>query len=329
MASSATGNPMRALRICGPGTAELTRLPTPTAGDDEVLVEVATAAICATDRKLTARGAPLRRVLGHEAAGHLLDGTAVGIHPDTGCGRCAHCRKGQTNWCADKTSIGIDRDGGLAGLVSVPRAHAVPLEGVPLDVAPLLEPLACCVHAVRRVGPFEGPAVVVGAGAMGILLMWALQADGHRVAMSQRSPQRRRQAKDLGADVVITPDQDVAQALGATPAAIFVTAPGADALTWAMERVDVGGSVHSFAGTPGGALIDANTVHYRHIDLVGSTGSGLVDYVEGRDMVRRGAVDLSRLPHRRTDLTGGLEALTTTRPDDGLRVLVDITGDDR
>lgn len=320
---------MNAVRITGEGTAELATVESPTPADGEVVVDVTHAALCNTDRKLVTRGQPQGRILGHEAAGHLPDGTAVGIHPDTGCGRCAECLAGHTNRCPDKRSVGIDRDGGLAGRVAVPAAHAVPLEGVPLELAPLLEPLACGVHAIHRMGPIEGPVAVVGAGAMGILTMWALQAMGHPVVVSQRSDERRQQASDLGADAVMSPNDDLSGAFDEPVRAVVVTAPGAQPLHWALEKVAVGGVVHAFAGTPGGASIDANLVHYRHLDLVGSTGSGLVDYREARDLVRDGAVPIDRLPRTRTDLAGAVEAVMRPPAPDELRVMIDIQGADR
>ena len=49
---------------------------------------------------------------------------------------------------------------------------------------------------------------------------------------------------------------------------------------------------------PGGAPIDANLVHYRHLRLVGSTGSTVADYRRARDLARSGSVPLERLPSR-------------------------------
>jgi NADPH2:quinone reductase len=49
-------------------------------------------------------------------------------------------------------------------------------------------------------------AVVVGAGTLGIIGMWALQAAGARVAVVQRSEARRHLAAELGADAVLDPE---------------------------------------------------------------------------------------------------------------------------
>jgi L-iditol 2-dehydrogenase len=158
-------------------------------------------------------------------------------------------------------------------------------------------------------------AAVVGAGTLGIIGMWALQAAGARVAVVQRSEPRRRLAAELGADAVLEPGDDVAAALGALPAAALVTAPGVEALSWAIDHVDVGGRVHAFAGTPGGAPVDANIVHYRHLRLVGSTGSTVGDYRRARDLARSGAVPLDRMPSRTVALDEVPEILLDRDPD--------------
>jgi L-iditol 2-dehydrogenase len=288
---------MRAVRIEGPGQVKVVEVETPAPGSGEVLVRVEAAALCATDRRMAALGADVPRIPGHEVAGTLEDGTPVGVHPNLGCGMCEWCAVGLENRCPDHVDIGIQRDGGLAEWVAVPEGHVVPLDGFPMEVAPLVEPLACCLHAVSLLDVGEGDsALVIGAGSLGILAMWALQAAGARVAVMQRSETRRRLAAQLGADAVLGPQEDPELALGGRARAALVTAPGADALQWALDRVAAGGRVHAFAGTPGGAPVDANIVHYRHLALVGSTGSMVEDYRRGLAMARSGSISLERLP---------------------------------
>jgi L-iditol 2-dehydrogenase len=238
------------------------------------------------------------------------------VQPNVGCGRCASCALGLENRCPDHVDIGIQRDGGLAEWIVVPERHAVPLDGFPFDLAPSIEPLACCLHAVTMLDVAgDEVAVVVGAGTLGIIGMWALQAAGARVAVVQRSEARRRLAAELGTDAALGPGDDVAAALGSPPVAALVTAPGVEALSWAVEHVEVGGRVHAFAGSPGGAPIDANLVHYRHLRLVGSTGSTVDDYGRARDLARSGSVPLERLPSRTVSLDEVPEILLDPRPD--------------
>lgn len=316
---------MRAVQVKGPDAVAVEDVSPPVAADGEVIVDLVCAAICGTDRKLVSRGQPVGRTLGHEGAGRLSDGTPVGIHPDLGCGDCRECRAGQSNRCANRRSVGIDVDGCLAAQVRVPARHAVPTEDVPLSVVPLLEPLACCVHAAGVAGADRRQlGAVVGAGAMGILCLWTLQSLGLRVAVVQRSESRRRLAAELGADLTLSPDDNLESTAGGKPEVVLVTAPGADALTWALERVAIGGTVHAFAGTPGGAQVDVNTVHYRQLRLVGSSGSGLSDYHRALAWQRDGRLDLARLPTRTIELDAVPEALTGTERPDHLRTFVDL-----
>jgi L-iditol 2-dehydrogenase len=307
---------MRAVRIEAPGRVVTIDLPKPEPGPGEVSVRVVASAICATDRRLASLGTPVPRTPGHEVAGTLEDGTAVGVQPNVGCGRCASCAQGLENRCPDHVDIGIQRDGGLAEWIVVPERHVVVLEALPFDLAPSIEPLACCLHAVEMldVGSDE-PAVVVGAGTLGVIGMWALQAAGARVAIVQRSEARRRLAAELGADAVLEPGADVEAALGSRPVAALVTVPSVEALSWALEGVEVGGRVHAFAGVPGGAPIDANIVHYRHLRLVGSTGSTVADYRRARDLARSGAIPLERLPSRAIALEEIPQILLDPHPD--------------
>ena len=82
-----------------------------------------------------------------------------------------------------------------------------------------------------------------------------------------------------------------------------------------LESVDAGGRVHAFAGVPGGAPVDANLVHYRHLRLVGSTGSTLADYRRARDMAASGSIRLERLPSRAIALEEIPQILLDPHPD--------------
>lgn len=316
---------MRAIQVAGPGDVSAVELAVPTPSEEEALVRVGFVGLCSTDRKLAARGSKSRRVPGHEISGWTSDGAAVGVHPDVGCGICGFCRTGFHNRCPDRTSIGIDRDGGMAEYLTVPKQHVMPISSLFPRELPLLEPLACCLHAVDMLGIESGEiALVVGAGTMGLLAMWALQSQGVRVVVSQRSEARRRVASELGADAVIGMGEDVRRAFGESPVAAIVTAPTAEALAYALVSVAVGGRVHSFAGMPVGGEIDANVVHYRHLTLMGSTGSRMADYRLAADLAGAGRIDLSRLPTKVVTLEEVPRILVGESEPDGLKVLIAI-----
>lgn len=316
---------IRAVQASDPGSVALVEVPEPEPGPAELVIDVVAAAICNTDRKLVARGTGGPRTLGHEVVGRLADGTLVGVHPEVSCRRCSACLAGWENRCPDRISVGIGRDGGLAEQLLVPRDRVVPIAPVDASTGALLEPLATVVHAVELARmPAEARALVIGGGAMGILAAWVLATRTLRVALLQRSEPRRQIAVDLGIDPVVSDPGDVEDALGGSPDLALVTAPGAEPLRQALELVSPGGTVHAFAGTPGGASIDANLVHYRHLTLIGSTGSRLGDYQAAHDLVASGAVPLDRMPHRTVTLEEVPEVLTTSEAPTVLKTIVTI-----
>ncbi|MGH7882224.1 MAG: alcohol dehydrogenase catalytic domain-containing protein, partial [Candidatus Dormibacteraceae bacterium] len=104
---------------------------------------------------------------GHEVVGQLSDGTRVVIEPALGCRvrgiaeECARCTEGRPGLCenldAGDLPVGLQTGycsatGGWWGemLVAHPsQLHQVP-EKLSDEAAVLIEPLACCVHAVLR-----------------------------------------------------------------------------------------------------------------------------------------------------------------------------------
>lgn len=307
---------MRAVRIDGPERVAMVDTPRPRPAEGEVLVRVASAALCAVDRRLARRGTSAPRIPGHEIAGTLHDGTEVLVHPNIECGACGWCRAGFVNRCPDHEDLGRDRDGGLAEWIAVPADHVVPLEGFDMEIAPLVEPLSAIVHAQSSLGVRDGDRVaVVGAGPLGILGTWLFRELGARVAVVQRSEERRRLALELGAHATVAPGEDVRRHLDGPPRAILVTAPGVEPLSWALEQVAEGGTVHAFAGTVGGMPIDANLVHYRHLTLVGSTGCTVEEMRQALQLARSGAIPLAELPRATVALEDVPAALLDPTPD--------------
>jgi (R,R)-butanediol dehydrogenase / meso-butanediol dehydrogenase / diacetyl reductase len=201
----------------------------PGAGD--VVLEVLRAAICGTDASEWDHGPILcvpGVVLGHEfvarveAVGADVDGVRVGDRVVSGagvsCGRCAWCRAGRTNLCAEYRTLGLQVDGGLAEYVTSPAAicRAVPDE-VDDDAAAMTQPLAVALHALSRVALQSGESVaVIGVGGIGSFIVAGAAhraADGRVVAVDI-DPQRLATASALGAsETVDASDRDLGDLL--------------------------------------------------------------------------------------------------------------------
>lgn len=194
---------MKAARYYGHKDIRLEDVDQPAIQPDEVLVRIAWAGICGTDRheytgpvwvpvdqphRITGQQAPL--TLGHEFSGEIaavgrdVTGWSVGDRVTASgniyCGECPYCLDGRVNLCANLAFNGIGRDGAFAEFMAVPayQLYRIP-EGVPLRMAVLAEPLACGWHATAKVGSLEGKKVaVVGPGIIGLSCVIAARAGG-------------------------------------------------------------------------------------------------------------------------------------------------------
>jgi threonine dehydrogenase-like Zn-dependent dehydrogenase len=192
------------------GVVTLERSAVPEPGPGELVVRIARVGVCDTDLHLLDGqiGDPFPLVPGHEFVG-VVD--AVGPGDDRGigvgdpvavemlvpCHRCDRCREGRHNLCelddpvrhpgpGRQLGVNIPRTtlpfaGGYATHLVVPRdgvVHRIP-DGLDLDTAVLVEPLAVAVRAVERgrVG-LGDKVVVIGPGPIGLLAAAAASAAG-------------------------------------------------------------------------------------------------------------------------------------------------------
>lgn len=222
---------MRAAVLQQIGVLAVEDRPTPRLVDtDDVIVRVRACGVCGTDLHILSDppgyAAAPSVVLGHEIVGDVSDvgpevtsvsrGHRVVIRPILTCGTCRTCLSGLPNHCTHRTDLGVWRDGGLAEFVRVPASACIPVSpDLPLALAALTEPLACVVNGVDRLSPRAGEqALVLGAGAIGLLFTAVLVASGVDVVVVEPSQRRADAARRLGATRVIDPTgQDVAGAL--------------------------------------------------------------------------------------------------------------------
>lgn len=213
---------MKAAVYRGMRDVQVQEWPMPVPGAGEVLIRIAAAGICGSDAaefslgpQLVTQGAdghvdPV--ILGHEFAGTIesvgegVTGFAVGTRVVCGagisCGECPMCLRGRTNLCRTYHTVGLHKNGGLAGFVAVPASivYDATASGLPLDTLALAQPMAIAVHAVRRSGLAAGQdAVIVGVGGIGAFLTYAAVATGARVLVVDLDPARLELATTLGA----------------------------------------------------------------------------------------------------------------------------------
>jgi L-iditol 2-dehydrogenase len=203
---------MRISQVTGPRTSAVIEEADPVPGDGQVLVEVVASGVCTSDLSVwrsggRASGAPVR--LGHEIVGRVV---AAG-----GAAR---------GWSAGDLVTGLGGQG-FASLAVLEANRVLP---VPDGIDPALalgEPVADLEEALSRTGMAAGDRVaVVGLGFMGLGLVQLVRdrAPGLLVGVDP-VPAARQRALDLGADLVLAPDEVpgehrldiVLEATGVTP----------------------------------------------------------------------------------------------------------------
>ncbi len=311
---------MKALLLSKYRQLEITDLPVPEPGPDEVLIHVAACGICGSDVH-GYDGSSGRRippiVMGHEAAGRiaavgqnvkgLAEGDRVTFDSTIFCGACPHCLRGEMNLCDHRQVLGVScsdyrRAGAFAEYVAVPSRviHRLP-DPLSFSEAAMLEAVAVAIHGVSlaRIPP-NSTALVVGAGTIGLLTLQALRAAGcSRVLVADIDPTRLKLAQELGATRVLSAEKDlVAQVLELTKGTgveVAVEAVGrSETVTAAIECVCKGGTVVLVGNISPQVTIPLQKVVTRQIRLQGSCASA-GEYPRAIELLASGAIRVKPL----------------------------------
>lgn len=230
-------------------------------GAGEARVRMEACGICHSDVMITGLEklplAPL--VLGHEGIGrveavgegvtNVRVGDRVGVtYLASSCGTCEFCRAGRERFCVKQKNHGFTRQGVLAvqAVVAAQNLVRVPDGLSAAEVAPLSCAGWTAMGALREAGVEAGQWVaVVGFGGLGHLAMHYAHHAGAKVAVVDVGEEKLEFARQLGADVAVTPDKAKAvlgKELGGVHASLVFTASAA-AVPVAFSALRRSGSV--------------------------------------------------------------------------------------
>jgi threonine dehydrogenase-like Zn-dependent dehydrogenase len=315
---------MRAYVLNGPREGGVQRVPSPTAGPGEALIDVERVGVCGTDAEFfTGEMAYLHQghshypmLLGHEwcgivgAVGDGVDGGWIGkrVMGDTmlGDGSCRRCHRGVQHVCDHREEVGIrgGRDGALAEQLAVPVSslHVLP-DTVDAVLGALVEPGGNALRAARATDAGDSDRVlVIGPGTIGLLVAMFVRARGAEVHLLGENERSLAFARDLGFEHtwLLTVDDDIPFD------AVVDASHSAHIPALALDLVEPAGRVVyiGLAGTP--SNIDTRTLALKDVTAVGilSASPALADTI---DAFANGIID----PRPLVAATIGLDEVST------------------
>jgi L-iditol 2-dehydrogenase len=329
---------MRAAVYRGIGDVRLETVPVPAIGPGELLLRVHTCGICGTDlKKIHAGSHSAPRIFGHETSGVVAaagggvakfkTGDRVIAFHHIPCGDCYYCRNKTFAQCETYKKVGCTAGfeasgGGFAEYVRVMDwivrggVEKIP-DDVSFEQACFVEPVNTCLKGVATLRLQKGETVlVIGQGAIGIMLAVMAQRAGAIVITSDLYPERHTIAAGFGlthgldaAKVdVIAHMRGLTEGRGAD--AVIVAVGGNSLIRTAMDAARPGGRVLLFAQTARGeATIDPAAVCVDEKTLLGSYSASVDLQEESLRFVFSHAMNLERLISHRFPLEKSVEAL--------------------
>jgi len=311
----------------------------------QVQVRVAYNGLCGTDLHILhgSMDGRVKRplVFGHEASGEIaalgdgVTGWSVGdpvvVMPLDWDGTCPACLAGHQHICQHLTFIGIDSPGALQELWNVPARTLVRLpDGLRLDHAALVEPVAVAVHDVRRSELKPGDkAVVIGGGPIGVLIATVARDAGGDVVVIELDPARRGQIDDLGFTTLDPTAVDQVAWVeewtgGAGADVVFEVSGAAAAVLGATGLAKVRGTIVVVAIHPTPRPIDLQRMFWRELRLLGARVYEATDFEAAVDLVARGVIPADLLITKIVPLGGTAEAFADLEAGRAMKILVDV-----
>jgi threonine 3-dehydrogenase len=339
---------MRALvkATAGPGL-ELTDVPEPPMGIDDVRIRVHRTGICGTDLHIAAWDAWAARtirpplVVGHEFVGEVLEigsnvhdlqpGDLVSGEGHVVCGRCRHCRAGRYNLCANTVGLGVNRDGAFAEQVVLPVTnvwHHWP--GIDEDVAAIFDPFGNAVHTALSFPVLGEDVLVVGAGPIGLMAAAVARHAGARfVVVSEPNRVRRELALRLGATDVVDPTErtlrDIKAELGMVEGfdVVLEMSGNAGALRDALGNMAHGGGM-AILGIPTDEIpIDVSQVVFNQLTLRGIYGREMYETWYKMSVMLQSGLDIRPVITHRFSYRDHEAAFATAGSGESGKVLMD------
>jgi L-iditol 2-dehydrogenase len=343
-------SPLRGLKALFLDSAlglSLREIERPSPKQGEVLVKMRASGICGTDVEKVKGHGITSRILGHEVVGDVAElgegvgglsrGDRVFTHHHTPCLSCELCRRGEPTLCPDFGRSNIIPCGFSEYYIvpqwNVVRGAIIKLpSGLNYEEASLIEPLACCLRAIRRVdGRSTSRVLIFGAGPIGLLHVKLLNSLGiEHMEVADVKEHRLEFARKIGVERTLNPsstnDRSILLERGEEdrPELVIVATGSPSAFRDAMTAVAKGGRVLLFGAPSRGSTVELNleAVFMRGVNLVTSYSATESETNQATEMLGRSSISVSDLITHRFPLARAVEAFRTAEQEECMKAVV-------
>jgi threonine 3-dehydrogenase len=309
---------MRAIAklTAGPGL-QLTEVPVPVPGINDVLIKIKKTSICGTDVHIynwdawAAKTIQPPMVIGHEFVGEVA---AVGANVSTFrpgelvdgeghivCGVCRNCLAGRRHLCTHPKSVGVNREGAFAEYLCLPATNVVKVDpAIPLEVLSCFDPLGNATHTALQYDLVGEDVLITGAGPIGCMAAAIAQQAGARiVVVTDVNADRLALAQRMGATRVVDVTRenlaDVQKELGMKEGFdVGMEMSGSPrALNDMIDNMAHGGRIALLGIMPEKAAVDWNKVVFSMLTIRGIYGREIyATWYKMTSLIQRG-LDIS------------------------------------
>lgn len=323
------------------------------ASNGDVLVRMKACGLCGSDlEKVYGEYGMSSGRLGHEPSGEVIavgssvkgfsPGDRVFIHHHVACYSCHYCNHGDHTMCPSYQTSNISPCG-LAEQFLVPewnvsRGGLIKLpDGIGFEEASLVEPLACCIRALRKSNIQNGDDVAVfGAGPAGMMHVMLAQALGAGKTFAvdindfRLGFARKHGVRTFNAQTDSAIHEEIRRETGGRGVDICVVATGSmRALQQSFDLTRKGGKIVLFGVPPKGSNLtyDMSKLYSNEHSVIPSYAASEIETNEALRMMSEKKLDVQSLITHRFDISDAAEAVRCAHEaKDAMKVIVTSSG---
>ncbi|MGN1277400.1 MAG: zinc-binding dehydrogenase [Floccifex sp.] len=348
-------NTSKALLIKNKNELEFQTLQIPELNDYEVLFHTQATSLCTVDRRayLGTRNFKYPFLGGHECSGIIekVGKNVIDLKPGNHaiftsayCMQCELDRTGRQTQCKNKQKEpqrillpnGTIQGGGLSEYLVIPCWQIIKIQNdIPFEQACLTEPLACCIHSIRKARIQIGETVVIiGMGIMGYFHLKLAKMQGARVIVSEMDSTRQEFARKEGAWMVIDPSKqnlketikDITNGLGAD--VIINTIPASSIWLEALDTLAPYGRLIAYSSQDKkeDIGIQFGMIHSKEIEIIGTLNPTLYDNDTAVKCISYGFIDMKKVISGMYPFEKGIHAFQQAVEPGQYRVIIQYEG---